>query len=134
MYSDYLSTNDRALNYKFKEDGLYNPEYVEYVFVANQWHPLKVHCMRCGVLITDGGKELENHRKVKKFLKKGAYLQVMCCPDCEQLIKTKTDDDRIMAQIRAGLTREAEIIGRPEEFVKQRANVYAQMEFEDEEG
>lgn len=138
-YLDYLTEEDRELLKKSEEDGQYSPEYVEYKKVGDQHKPVKTYCMVCGAVIVDFedpitlqairmGQEPENYRPIKYNLTDGSYLNVLVCPNC---IDKVIDKNRVMAQIKAGLAREAELIGKDPEFIKQRAEHYNSLHFEE---
>jgi hypothetical protein len=133
-YRDYLTKEDIELLDEYNKDGLYDPEYVEFVQDGPRWFISKTHCMKCGKVIVDfrcpkdqiaisENKHPDNYKPVKRKLAIGAHINILLCPDCET---TSIDEGRVLAQIRAGLARESEFAGRHPTHIQDRANWYSE--------
>ena len=140
-YKDYLLGKDNELLNKFDEDKLYDPEYVEFTTRGENVVPSKTKCMRCGTVIVDYqdqddlqairmSQAPKNYKTIRRNLTNGSYLNILVCPSCEH---EPIDDERAMAVVRAGLAREAELIGKDPEFIKKRAQHYNTLKFQEED-
>jgi tRNA G26 N,N-dimethylase Trm1 len=134
---EYLTKENQQLVDKFKEDGLYNPDYVEY----DERGIKTVHCMRCGEIIISRDtietkcphcgrthlveipllKNLPNLKRVLKELDDDSLIELLVCEGCQEIMEKATEEEnkRIWAQINAATVKEMLFLKRSSDKIKE---------------
>lgn len=145
---DYLNKENQRLLDKYGIDGLFPPDYVKY----DSGGVKHTGCMRCGTAVIvrqqdvekcphcgkeilvqkNTLKELSNHRKVRKDIVGGSYVELISCEECVAKLQDMSieEEKRIVAQIAYGTAKDMTFGKKHKNDIKKQVERMEKMEFE----
>jgi len=148
MPRDYLPKDYNDLLDLFKQDNLFDPDYVIY----DEYGVKQTKCQRCGTVVvhrmsemircvhcnktfqieTKLLKELPNLVKIEKDLSNGKYVALLSCQECAPYFENlnESEEKRILAQLCYGWAKDLKQSKRPSKDIQNYIDKRVKLKFE----